>query len=71
MTDLSFTVTIGAWAIPLAITAVSLPWAVWPRDSERASGGNYGFPDIFSPTLRLIPAITLSLSSWLIWSLMR
>lgn len=71
MTDLSFTVTIGWWIVPLAITATSLPWALWPRESERSRGGDYSFPDIFSPMLRLIPAITLSLSSWLVWSLMR
>ena len=71
MTDLSFTVTIGWWIVPLITTAALLPWALWPRARERSRGGDYSFPDIISPLLRLVPAITISLASWLIWSLVR
>ena len=62
---MSATITIGAWAIPLAITIGLLAWAVWNRPHERVGGWMDGVETFF----RIPVATTLSLIAWLIWAL--
>lgn len=64
---MDISITLGWWALPLAITLVSLSWAVFtPAKPMR---GDYSFPDPM-PAIRFAGALILSLAAWLIWALL-
>jgi len=60
------TFTIGAWAIPTALTVAVWALAFWKGFT--ADRGGY-FPDIFTPILWLAFSAITSLAGWLIWAL--
>ena len=60
------TLSVGWWAVPLAITALSVGWAF--AVPARPMRGDYSFPDIM-PLFRLGAAIIGSLVAWLIWAI--
>lgn len=62
-----FTVQLGWWLIPAAITAASLGWAYWAMSPDR--GGDYNFTGLFNAMLWLISLVP-ALTAWLIWALM-
>lgn len=62
--------TIGFWAIPLALTIAAFVWALFPRAGDRRSG-DYDFTFWLPAAFRLCAAVVLSLVSWLVWSLAR
>lgn len=64
------TITIGAWAIPVAIMIAAFIWACWPRPSERRSG-DYDFAFMLPAAFRTAAAIIVSLFAFLIWSFTR
>lgn len=49
-------------------TIVGLAWALWPRESERSSGGMFSIPDILSPMLRLIPVLIFVIVALFVWA---
>jgi hypothetical protein len=64
MTDLSFTISLGWWLVPAAITLGSLICAFIPDKNPSYGSTLVG---LFQFGLGLV----LSLSSWLVWSLLR
>lgn len=61
---MSATVTIGSWIVPLAITIVSVGWAL-----TRPIGHNSYGMDII-PLVQMMCVIILSLFSWLMWAIL-
>ncbi len=67
---MSFTVSLGVWLVPLAITLVSFAWAIPMRENERPGGGIMsGFGYAIGALLRCLFAACCSLFAWLIWAL--
>lgn len=57
---MSITITIGWWAIPLAITTAALLWAFfWPAQDSGFFGG-------IARLFMLVPALIVSLLAWAI-----
>jgi hypothetical protein len=56
----SMTITLGAWAIPLAITVAACAWPVGDKNDD------YGVTAL----LKGVGAIIISLASWLVWALL-
>lgn len=62
------TITIGTWAIPLAVTLAVMAWAfLTPSKSPTSS---YDFGGVIEAYVRLSAAVTASLITWLIWALL-
>lgn len=61
---MSFTITLGWWLLPLAITAIAFAWAtaVCPK------GGSLG--DAIAAAFVFGPALIGSLVAWLIWAVL-
>lgn len=64
------TIVVSYWIIPTALTCFLFGWAYWPRPSERRSG-DYNMAFWIPGAFRMALAIIVSLSCWLIWSLIR
>jgi hypothetical protein len=60
---MSMTLTIGWWVLPLAVTIAAFTWALWGSD-----GGTLG--DAVVGSFFVAFAAIISLSAWLIWSLL-
>lgn len=59
---MSFTLTIGAWIVPLLGTILSLTWALWERAEDR--GGFFPSP---MPLVRLAAAVIDSMGLWILY----
>lgn len=59
---MSFTLTIGAWIVPLLGTITALTWSFWERPSDYG-----GFIPSPMPLVRLAGAVIASLTLWLIY----
>jgi hypothetical protein len=67
---MSFTITIGAWVLPLTISALAFAWAVWNGDYKPATGyGSIGKG--VANALLLAVALIFSLIAWLAWAVLR
>lgn len=59
---MTINISFGWWLVPLAITLLSILWAVWVLDEEaRQMGGIF-----YSGAI----AIIVSLVAWLVWALL-
>lgn len=68
---MEFQFTIGWWMIPVAMTVVSLSWAIPMRKDERPDGSMFsGFSYAFGGGFRILFAVIISLVAWLIWALL-
>lgn len=63
------TITIGTWAIPLAVTVAIWAWAVLQPSRQPTS--SYDFGGAADALVRLVVALPVSLIAWLIWALLR
>lgn len=61
--DMTMTITIGWWILPLLVTVASFSWAAWVGSN---SSGDYDFSGAYAGIASLIP----TLAAWLIWSLL-
>lgn len=59
-------IPLGWWIIPVAITASTMAWAMWPREGERYGGLGAGVAGMF----RLGIAFNGSMIVWLFWSVL-
>lgn len=67
---MSVTVALGWWLLPLALTVLSLAWAIPMRADELPTGSMFdGLGYVIGGALRVSAAIILSLIAWLIWAL--
>lgn len=62
---MAFTIVIGTWIYPLALTLAAAAWALWERPSEYM-----GFMPVraFNVMVRLGVGAIASLAAWLAWS---
>lgn len=57
------TITIGSWIIPLSITLASVVWALFYVENTDGMG--------LVNLLALIPALSISLITWIIWGIFK
>lgn len=56
------TITFSVFWVGYIVTLLfGLTWALWVRQDEKGSGGDYSFPDFISPLLRLCAVLILAL----------
>lgn len=67
---MAFTVTIGSWAVPLAITLAAFAIAIWRINGEAAGSGMFAPMAGGIAAMVFLPvAAVVSFFSWLIWAL--
>ncbi len=67
---MNITIQIGWWLLPLLATLGAVAWAWWYCESEEISHGGYFGGFHYYPFVAVPVAIIITLSAWLIWSLL-
>lgn len=63
---MEFTLTLGWWAIPAIVTIISIGWALFIYD-DGSSGMLSGIGNI----MMLIPALAISMISWIVFAFLK
>lgn len=65
------TLTLGWWALPTLLALAAFAWAIPRRSDEYPTGGMFSeMSYVVCGGFRLLIALVLTLTAWLVWALM-